>query len=445
MISKHSLPIQIVLLFIVCPAFADQTAPPKGVSLPDLSRLNLDIDVKTFQNKTAFICFWDYNQRPSRRFVKELATLHEQLAQLNVPVLLIQTDPQSREPSKAYLDSYNIDWPCGTLANNVDSCFRDWSVSALPWPILTDMKQIQSMGFSLEQLSAALAAKDLSTLPLHTNWSFTFDTLYRLQDSEILKRIAPPFDPARIKYYQSTHPNASRPPDIFVFHWDNALKRWGESFGNPGDLRLTLSFVIGLKSYEYDISDDLLATKLPGDWIIRNEKPVAQKLSAFAPILSKALQRPALFELRNVEREAVVVSGSFNLKPLDEESRRPCVYLYTDPNDDRSMGGGGSFDSVAQLIRVIGDRIEIPMVDKTVKREDLALEYRTFHSSYLRSVTNPNEKRERIKILLHNVSAQTGLTFEFKRQEVDIWFLKTRDSGAVDKTLGMKKGYDNES
>lgn len=423
MISKYSLHIQIYLLLIASSAFADQTVSPKLVPLPDLDKLNLEFDVKSFQNKTVLICFWDHNQRPSRRFVKELTAHHNQLAQLNVPVMLIQTDPQSRESSKAWLDSQQINWPSGTLTDKVDAHRRDWSVAALPWPVLVDGKYIQSMGFSLEELKEALAIKDLNTLPLHINWRFTFDTLYRLQDSEILKRIAPPFDPARKKYYQSIRPNAEHLPDVFVFRWDNALKRWGESFGNPGDLRLTLSFAIGLKSYEYDISDDLLATKLPGDWIIRNEKPVAQKLSALTPILSKALQRPISFELRNVEREAVVVTGSFNLKPLDEESRRPRVYLYTDPNDDRSRGGGGGVDSLAQLIRVIGDRIEIPMVDKTVKREDLALGYSTLRSSYLRGVTDTNEKRDRVKTLLHNLSTQTGLTFEFKRQKVDIWFL----------------------
>jgi hypothetical protein len=119
----------------------------------------------------------------------------------------------------------------------------------------------------------------------------------------------------------------------------------------------------------------------------------------------------------------VVVTGTFNLKPLDDNSRRPRVYLYTDPNDDRSRGGGGSVDSLAELIRVIGDRIEMPMVDKTEPLEDLSLGYATMRSSYLRRVTDTIEKRKRIKILLHNVSTQTGLTFEFKRQKVDIWFL----------------------
>ena len=423
MISKHSRRLQIVLLLIVCPAFADQTAPPKRVPLPDLGKLNFDFDVKAFQNKTALICFWDYHQRPSRRFVKELATLHVQLDQLNVPVLLIQTDPQSRETSKAWLDSQQITWPCGTLADHVDACFRDWLISALPWPVLADVNQVQSMGFSLEQLKEALAAKDLSTLPLHTHWRITFEKLYRLEKSEILKRIPPPFDPARKKYYENRRPGYNHLPDRLVFHWDSALRHWGEGFGDKGTLGSTLSFVIGLKSYEYDISDDLLATKLPGDWIIRHEKPVAQKLSALAPIVSEALQRPVSFELRNVEREVVVVTGSFNLKSLDEESGRPRVYLYTDPNDDRSSGGGGGVDSVAQLIRVIGDRIDIPMVDKTTAREDLALRYSTLRSSYLRRVTDTNEKRDRIKTLLDNVSAQTGLTFEFERQKVDVWFL----------------------
>lgn len=434
MFNKHTLCIQIYLLLGVSLAVsANQTAAPKRVPLPDIGKLNLDCDVRAMQNKTALICFWDYGQRPSRRFVKELVTQHDRLAQLNVPVLLIQTDPQSRESSKAWLDLQQIKWPCGTLADNVDAHLRDWLVSALPWPILTDMNQIQSMGFSLEQLTTALAAKDFSTLPLHTNWRFTFDALYHLQDGQILKRIAPPFDPARRKYHQSRRPGDNHLPDRFIFHWDNALRHWGESFGGKGTLRSTLSFVLGVKSYEHDISDELLATELHGDWIVRNEIPVAQKLSALAPIVSKVLRRPISFELRNVERESVVVSGTFNLKSLDDKPSRPRIYLYTDPNDDRKKGGGGGVDSLAELIRVIGDKIEMPMVDKTAPYENPDLSYATLRSSSLRRVTNPVEKRNRIKIILDNVSAQTGLTFEFKRQKVDIWFLvdKQYQTGGV--------------
>jgi hypothetical protein len=434
MLNKHTLCIQTCLLLTVGLAvIADQTVPPKRVPLLDIIKLNSDIDAKAFQNKTTLICFWDYNQRPSRRFVRELITQQKQLAQLKVSVLLIQTDPQSQEPAKTWLDSHQIDWPYSTLTDNVDACFRDWSISALPWPVLSDVNDIQSMGFSLEQLKEALATRDLSILPLHMHWRFTFDKLYHLQDGEILKRIPRPFDPSRQKYYQSERPNASRVPDVLVFHWDNALKHWGEMIGFEGDLRSALSFAIGLKSYEYDISDDLLATELQGDWIIRDEKPVAQKLRALAPILSKVLHRPVLFELRNVEREAVVVTGTFNLKSLDEEPGRPRIYLYTDPNDNRKEGGGGSLDSVAEFIRIIGDRIEMPMVDKTAPSEKLDLGYSTLRSSYLRRVTDPVEKLNRVKILLDNVSAQTSLTFEFKRQKIDIWFLVDKQRKNEDK------------
>lgn len=86
--------------------------------------------------------------------------------------------------------------------------------------------------------------------------------------------------------------------------------------------------------------------------------------------------------------------------------------------------GGGGFDSVTQFLRVIGDRVGMPIVDHAVPCDNLNLSYSTLHSSYLQRVTDPIEKRERIRILLDNVSKQTGLTFQFKRQKVDVWFLK---------------------
>ncbi|MHC4619502.1 MAG: M56 family metallopeptidase [Planctomycetota bacterium] len=63
------------------------------------------------------------------------------------------------------------------------------------------------------------------------DWRKTFYEVYRLEEGQVLKRIAPPFIPEREDYYyEQSHGGVQEPPDFFTFHWDGQLKLWGEGW-----------------------------------------------------------------------------------------------------------------------------------------------------------------------------------------------------------------------
>ncbi len=63
-------------------------APPRGPV--SMAALDLDVKPETLAGKKVLVCFFDMNQRPSRRWVQELAAKANLLEQNNLPVLLIQ-------------------------------------------------------------------------------------------------------------------------------------------------------------------------------------------------------------------------------------------------------------------------------------------------------------------------------------------------------------------
>jgi hypothetical protein len=255
-------------------------------------------------------------------------------------------------------------------------------------------------------------------------WRQRFEAVYRLEDGQILKRISPPFIPERRDYYLNEHSfqakSVSRSPDRFTFHWPGKLKNWGLAFART-DLESTLRSVLRLKSYEFEGPMELLNLSLPGDWIIRDEAPVAAKLAALQEVLANELERKIRFEKRTVEHEVIVATGRFSFHPLAESPKQDAVHLYV---DELSTSGGGTVDSVAELLQTIGNRVNTYVIDRTELSEDTSIIYYLHSSSRpLRQMESCPEKTEKMKVLLTNITKQTELQFELGSQPVELWFV----------------------
>ena len=256
-------------------------------------------------------------------------------------------------------------------------------------------------------------------------WKQRFEAVYRLEDEQTLKRISLPFIPERRDYYLNEHRSqaklVSRSPDRFTFHWPGKLKYWGLGFINTPDIDSTLRGVLRLKSYEFEGPSELLDLNLPGDWIVRDEAPVEAKLAALQEVLANELERKIRFEKRTVEHEVIVATGRFSFHPLAEARKQDTVHLYV---DELSMSGGGTVDSVAELLQTIGNRVNMYVIDRTEPSEENNILYYLHRSSRpLRQMESSPEKTEKLKVFLENLSRQTDLQFDITREPIELWFV----------------------
>jgi beta-lactamase regulating signal transducer with metallopeptidase domain len=258
-------------------------------------------------------------------------------------------------------------------------------------------------------------------------WRETFEAVYRLEEGEIIKRIAPPFIPERMDYYREeleflakNHPQGV---DHMTFHWVGKLKLWGMGFGRSRSLGGLLNGVLGLRRYEYEGPEELLGLELGGDWIIRNEMPDEVKLAALADLTEAELGRKIRFEKRRVEREVVVATGRFTFHPPIGTYENTSVHIYADQTDRNEGAGGGTAGSVSEFVAMLGDVVNMPVVDKTEPGQDTTIPYRHHRSSFLYRETDEQERARKLGVLLDHLTEQTELEFEVARQPVEVWFV----------------------
>jgi protocatechuate 3,4-dioxygenase beta subunit len=128
----------------------------KGKPLPDLAVLELGGDVAP-AGKPVLLCLFDIEQRPSRRFVKQLAEQHDALRQKGLTVLGAQAAVTTGDSFKEWKDANPVPFPMGRLTEKADKTKWASEVESLPWLILTDDdRRVTAEGFALDELDAKL-------------------------------------------------------------------------------------------------------------------------------------------------------------------------------------------------------------------------------------------------------------------------------------------------
>jgi hypothetical protein len=148
--------------------FTARRDSPAALPRPPAPLAALDIDVKpeTLAGKKVLVCFFDMNQRPSRRLVQELAARAKLLEQNNLPVLLIHAGEADKVAVQQWLRESGVPFAAGTTAATMPKLLQDWTVQALPWLVLLDeSRAIRAAGFDLGQLEESLKDKGLDRLP----------------------------------------------------------------------------------------------------------------------------------------------------------------------------------------------------------------------------------------------------------------------------------------
>ncbi len=263
-------------------------------------------------------------------------------------------------------------------------------------------------------------------------WRRRFEAVYRLEEGEILKRIAPPFIPERMDYYRNEYEYQAqaipREPEEMTFHWDGKLKNWGMSFGRFSRLDFVLNRVVGLKRYEYEGPEPLLDLELPGDWIIRDEAPPELKLQALTELIAREFDREIWFEQRTVERSTIIATGKFRFHPPVGTYENTAVHLWAEESDTDEGAGGGTADSLQEFLQMLGDRVNMPVVDRTEPSEQIRIPYRHHRSSRVGRIPDEQERARQLGILLDHLTAQTELQFEVRTQSTEIWLVIEPDA-----------------
>ena len=252
-------------------------------------------------------------------------------------------------------------------------------------------------------------------------WRERFDRHYALADGQVLKRVGPPYPAERSDYLFFNSRGGSPDPDRSeVFLWDGRLRHRGAM--GVHRLENVLGFVLKFRRGELDGPAELLATPIPGDWIIRPGVPKTDFLKPLETILADELKQPIQFTPREVEREVIVARGRYQFHPQGDLPNERAVHLGTESLAASDVGGGGS-GSLTEMLDWLGNRVSRLVVDETESPNE-RVQWRDHLATSRNEIAADTEAgRASLKRLLENVSKQTSLTLHQERRKVTVWFV----------------------
>jgi hypothetical protein len=213
--------------------------------------------------------------------------------------------------------------------------------------------------------------------------------------------------------------------DYLCFRWNDGIdmKAGRPMFRGSTSLQAAAERIVGLSKFEYEIAENLKDVNVPGDWVLRKGSPREERIAAMERIVQTATGRPIVFRKRDVEREVIVARGTFRFQPLSGTYDDSWIHVYADQldPDERSGGGGGSLE---KFVRYLGEiNFNRQVLNETQGDREIEVRYGWHKSGYIRSITDEQEKAEKLQMVLDNVSRQTGLTFSLERRVVLTWFI----------------------
>ncbi|MHC4323983.1 MAG: carboxypeptidase regulatory-like domain-containing protein [Planctomycetota bacterium] len=144
------LEIEVVGKSVLMPSLIDKP-------LPDLSEMKIDPALAQTKGQIILICFWDMQQRPSRRCITQLAKQAGQLNKQGIAIIAVQASKIEQEVLNQWVKKYNIPFPIGMVRGDNEKVRFNWGVKSLPWLILTDSTYVVcAEGFSLGELDNKL-------------------------------------------------------------------------------------------------------------------------------------------------------------------------------------------------------------------------------------------------------------------------------------------------
>jgi beta-lactamase regulating signal transducer with metallopeptidase domain len=257
-------------------------------------------------------------------------------------------------------------------------------------------------------------------------WRARLHDVYRLEEGQSFKYVLPPFIPERMNYHRQKYPWDKSGIELssMFFCWGDQLEMLG--MGWMGDfipLTVIVERVLGLASFEYNGSKETLQLPLisGGDFVMRDHLAEEVKLNAFEAFLASEFGIELRFERRSIERKAIVATGRFVHHPLAgvPEGRR--LHMYADSMDPQGGGRRGTADSVPDFLQHLSHHTNMPVIDRTQSSQAIPCPYHLHHSSVFPRDIAPQAKERMLDLILKNLSQQTEIQFEMRKETVVIW------------------------
>jgi peroxiredoxin len=130
-----------------------------GAPLPALDEMKIDLAAESIRGKMILVCFFDMEQRPSRRYVTQLAKQAGQLADQGVAVIAVQASAIEATALKQWVEKYKIPFPVAMAPDSLETTQLKWAIGSLPWLVLTDRNHVvRAAGFSPGDLEQKIHA-----------------------------------------------------------------------------------------------------------------------------------------------------------------------------------------------------------------------------------------------------------------------------------------------
>ncbi len=143
-----------------------------GKPLPELEEFGLKSARQLAVGKRLLVCFWDMEQRPSRRAILSLVEKAADLEAKGVVVIGVQASPVDAKQLRDWAADNKVAFATGMVPAEKSKAVKNlaaWGVSGLPWLILTDEKHVvTSEGLPVERLlqePGPAASAPLATQP----------------------------------------------------------------------------------------------------------------------------------------------------------------------------------------------------------------------------------------------------------------------------------------
>jgi hypothetical protein len=134
-----------------------KAAPLAGSRLPDFNGIKIDLSPERIKDKRVLVCFFDWEQRPSRSCVMQLAKQADALKAKGVALAAVSVSTGDDTALQAWARENQIPFPVGTIDGDKDEVLFTWSVKSLPWLILADNAHtVTAEGFNPAELTQKL-------------------------------------------------------------------------------------------------------------------------------------------------------------------------------------------------------------------------------------------------------------------------------------------------